>query len=188
MSPNLDSILERLDRYVERLDATGRNLKRQVDQRIGVLKRKVKQIRERIRGRAPTRKPRHASEPLPSGNTVTCQDILATRPAYQNDPAPPQDESVPSTSTGRKRKHASSRRDKKRQNNRARSNDNRDENNHNLNSGVYKVKVLNHKCPEGCQGLELQTRKQYHDHLKKRHGLLPYKCLQQGCGQRFRQV
>ena len=183
MSQDLDSILERLDRYEERLDATGRNLKRLVDQRIGVLKRKVKQIRERIRGGAPTRKPRHASEQLPSGTTDPCENILATRPTDQTDPAPLQDEPVPSTSTGHKR--ASNRRDKRRRSNRARSNDIREEDGDNLNSGVYKVKVINQDCPEGCQGLTLQTLKQYRDHLKKRHGLMPYKCLQQGCGQRF---
>ena len=187
MSQTVDSILERLDRFEERLDTTGRNLKQQVDQKIGLLKRKVRQVRNGIlRGRASTRESRRdlqlASDLLPSEAAVTYQDYVATRPAIQNDPASQQGEPAPSTSTGGKRKHASSRRrDIRRQNNRG-----EDEDGENPNSGVYKLNVRNQNCPKGCQGLTLQTRKQYHDHLHKEHGLLPHKCLQRGCGQRFR--
>ena len=48
MSDNLDSILERLARYEERIDETARNIKQLVDQRTGLLKQKVKNIRKRI--------------------------------------------------------------------------------------------------------------------------------------------
>ena len=189
MSPNIDSILERLARYEERLDATERNLKQLVDQRIGLLKRKVKQIRIRIlRGHASTRELSLAHEPLPLGTAIACQDYVVTRHTDQNDSALPQGGPAPSTSTGRKRKRASNRRDKRRQNNRGLSHDSGEEgkDGDNSNSGVYKIRVINQNCPEGCRCLTLQTRKQYHDHLRKEHGLLPFKCLQRGCGHRFR--
>ena len=185
MSLHIDAILERLDRFDERIDATGHSIKQQVDQRVGELKRKVAKIRSRILRASIRDSP--LVNPLLSGTTVTFEDYLVNRSDNRNGPDSPDAEPAPGPSAGQKRKHASHRRDKRRQKNRAPSTDSDegDQHNENPNSGVYKVKVRNLNCPEGCQGLTLKTRKQYHDHLHKEHGLLPFACLRRGCGQRF---
>ena len=75
MSRHIDAILERLARYEERLDVTGKQLKRQlaemVDLRIGALKRNVKHVRTGIlRGRFSASDRQHTSELLAQGLAV----------------------------------------------------------------------------------------------------------------------
>ena len=139
MSLHIDAILERLDRFDERIDATGHSIKQQVDQRVGELKRKVAKIRGRIL-RASIRDCLLVN-PLLSGTAVTFDDYLVTRSDNQNGPDSLHAEPTPGPSAGPKRKHASHRRDKR--SNRAPNNEGGDQHNENPNSGVYKVKVIN---------------------------------------------
>ena len=93
MSDNLDSFLEHLDRYEKRIDDADRNIKRLVDRQTGLLKQKVKKIRERIlRGRTSLRNNELASDSLPSGSSVSYQDNLANQESSVlplNDSMPP---------------------------------------------------------------------------------------------------
>ena len=179
MSQSLDPFLEYLDRYEAQLDATGEQLKLMVDQKILELKQDVNHLRNRILGIS-TRGLPLSNNPLPSVMAVSFEAYHTARRNNSVDP-------VPGSSTSNKGKRASkpSRKNRKRP-----SIDLADENesghdDEDLSSGV-KIKVLILNCPEGCQGLALQTREQYHDHLHKQHGLLRFKCLHRGCAQRFR--
>ena len=184
MSQSLDPFLEYLDRYETQLDATGEQLKLMVDQKILELKQDVSHLRNRILGIS-TRGLPLANDPLLSPVAVNIEAYHSTRRNDRVDPAPPLDDPVPRASTSAKRKRASNRSRKGHKRPRTSSADESDHGDEDLNSGA-KIKVLKLNCPEGCQGLALQTRKQYHDHLNKQHGLQRYKCLHRGCAQRFR--
>ena len=187
MSHSLDPFLDYLDRYEAQLDATGEQLKLKVDQKILELKQDVNHLRNRILGIS-TRGLPLANDPLPPPLAVNIEAYHTTRHNDRVDPAPPLDDPVPCASTSRKRKRASkpSRKDRKRPRANPVDDDESDHDGEDLNSGAFKIKVLKLNCPEGCQGLALQTKKQYHDHLNKQHGLRRYKCLHPGCAQRFR--
>ena len=185
MSQSLDPFLDYLDRYEAQLDATGEQLKLMVDQKILELKQDVSHLRNRILGIS-TRGLPLANDPLLSPAAVNFEAHTARR-NNRVDPAPPLDGPVPGPSTNRKRKQASkpSRNDRKRPRTDPAHDNESDHGNEGLNLGTIKIKVIKLNCPEGCQGLALQTRKQYRDHLQKQHGLQRYKCIHRGCGQRF---
>ena len=184
MSQSLDPILDYLDRYEAQLDATGEQLKLKVDQKILELKQDVSHLRNLILGIS-TRGLPLSNDHLPSPVAVNIEAYHTTRRNNPIDPAPPQDDLVPRASTSGKRKRASNQSRKGHKRPRTSPADESDHVDEDLNSGA-KIKVLKLNCPEGCQGLALQTRKQYHDHLHKQHGLQRYKCLHRGCAQRFR--
>ena len=184
MSQSLEPFLDYLDRYEAQLDATGEQLKLKVDQKILELKQDVNHLRNRILGIS-TRCLPLSNDPLPSAKAVSFEAYHTSRRNDRVDPAPPQDDFVPRASTSGKRKRASKPIRKDRKLSRAHPVDESDHDDEDLNSGALKVKVLKLNCPEGCQGLALQTRKQYYDHLQKQHGLQRYKCLHRGCAQRF---
>ena len=187
MSQSFDPFLEYLERYEAQLDATGEQLKLMVDQKILELKQDVNHLRNRILGIS-TRGLPLSNDPLPSPVAVNIEAYHTARRNNPVDPAPPLDDTVPRASTSRKRKQVSklSRKDRKRSRTDPADDDESDHNSEDLNSGAFKVKVLNVNCPEGCQGLAFQTREQYHDHLHKQHGLQRYKCFHRGCALRFR--
>ena len=187
MSQSLDPFLDYLDRYEAQLDATGEQLKLKVDQKILELKQDVNHLRNHILGISTQGLPL-SNDPLPSAKAVNFEVYHTSRRNDHVDPAPSLDDTVPRSSTSRKRKRASkpSRKDRKRPQANPGDDDESDHDGEDINSGAFKVKVIKLNCPEGCQGLALQTREQYHDHLNKQHGLLRYMCLHRGCAQRFR--
>ena len=78
MSHQADPFLDQLDRYEESLDVTGEQFKHKlgllIDQRIGMLKQDVQQLRNRfLRGRASNHPLQLANDPLPSGVAVNYQ-------------------------------------------------------------------------------------------------------------------
>ena len=185
MSQSFDPFLDYLDRFDAQLDATGEQLKLMVDQKILELKQDVNHLRNRILGIS-TRGLPLANDPLPPPLAVNIDAYHTARRNNPVDPAPPLDNPVPRSSTSGKRKRASkpNRKDRKLLRANPADDDESDHDGEDLNSGA-KIKVLKLNCPEGCQGLALQTRKQYYDHLQKQHGLQRYKCLHRGCAQRF---
>ena len=149
-----------------------------VDQKILEIKQDVNHLRNRILGFS-TRGLPLANDLLPSPLAVNIEAYRTARHNNSVDPVP-----GPSTSNKGKRASKPSRKKRKRPSIDLSDEDESCHDDEDLNSSA-KVKVLKLNCPEGCQGLVLQTKKQYHDHLNKQHGL-QYKCLHRGCAQRFR--
>ena len=183
MPRNLDAVLDQLDRYEARLDATKCKLVRLVEQRIGGLKKKVKQVRKHI---LRDNIPQLGNNPLPSDSTISYQDYLAAKSANQESSTVPIDvPAIPLTSRKRSRgqptrRSGSRQRPKTKANTKDSTEDDTNE------KGYSKVNIVRLNCTQEDGNFSTQTRDELLRHQNSVHKLDPFRCHLSACGDRFK--